>query len=80
MRVEVRSFSGEHVEPAAELLAARHRAHRSAEPLLPASYESVGPCQAEIAAVLEQPDTTIYVDPGLTARVDALGNVILERG
>jgi N-methylhydantoinase A len=30
-------------------------------------------------AVLEQPDTTIYVDPGLSARVDALGNVILER-
>ena len=30
-------------------------------------------------AVLEQPDATIVVDPGLRARVDALGNVILER-
>jgi N-methylhydantoinase A len=30
-------------------------------------------------AVLEQPDATIYVDPGLAARVDVLGNVILER-
>jgi N-methylhydantoinase A len=30
-------------------------------------------------AVLEQPDATTIVDPGLTARVDALGNVILER-
>jgi N-methylhydantoinase A len=30
-------------------------------------------------AVLEQPDTTIFVDHGLAARVDALGNVILER-
>ena len=40
---------------------------------LPAGAVIAGP------AVLEQPDTTIYVDPGLAARVDALGNVILER-
>jgi N-methylhydantoinase A len=40
---------------------------------LPAGAAIPGP------AVLEQPDTTIYVDPGLSARVDALGNVILER-
>jgi len=40
---------------------------------LPAGAVIAGP------AVLEQPDATIYVDPGLTARVDALGNVILER-
>ncbi|GHE03245.1 hydantoin utilization protein A [Defluviimonas sp. 20V17] len=31
-----------------------------------------GPC------VLEQPDTTIFVDPGLTGRCDAFGNLILE--
>ncbi|MBS7805717.1 hydantoinase/oxoprolinase family protein [Rhizobiales bacterium TNE-4] len=30
-------------------------------------------------AVLEQADATTIVDPGLSARVDALGNVILER-
>ncbi|HUZ63338.1 MAG TPA: hydantoinase/oxoprolinase family protein [Acetobacteraceae bacterium] len=30
-------------------------------------------------AVLEQPDTTIFVDPGLRARVDEFGNVLLER-
>jgi N-methylhydantoinase A len=29
-------------------------------------------------AILEQPDATIFVDPGLTARVDALGNVLLN--
>jgi len=29
-------------------------------------------------AILEQPDTTIFVDPGLHATVDRLGNVILE--
>jgi N-methylhydantoinase A len=30
-------------------------------------------------AILEQPDATIVVDPGLRARVDSLGNAILER-
>ncbi|HEY7608290.1 MAG TPA: hydantoinase/oxoprolinase family protein [Alphaproteobacteria bacterium] len=40
---------------------------------LPAGAAIAGP------AMLEQPDTTIYVDPDLSARVDALGNVILER-
>lgn len=30
-------------------------------------------------AILEQPDATTVVDPGLVARVDALGNVIMER-
>jgi N-methylhydantoinase A len=31
------------------------------------------------AAMLEQPDTTIFVDPGLVATTDRLGNVLLER-
>jgi N-methylhydantoinase A len=30
-------------------------------------------------ALLEQPDTTIFVDPGLTARVDRFGNLLIER-
>ena len=29
-------------------------------------------------AILEQPDTTIFVDPGLMARVDGFGNLIIE--
>jgi N-methylhydantoinase A len=40
---------------------------------LPVGARVAGP------AILEQPDTTIYVDPGLAARVDALGNVVMER-
>ena len=40
---------------------------------LPAGSELTGPC------VLQQPDTTIFVEPGFTARVDTLGNVIIER-
>jgi N-methylhydantoinase A len=41
--------------------------------LLPVGAEILGP------AILEQPDATIVVDPGLTARVDKFGNVIMGR-
>ncbi|MCZ8261572.1 MAG: hydantoinase/oxoprolinase family protein [Beijerinckiaceae bacterium] len=39
------------------------------------------PVGARIAgpAILEQPDSTIVVDPGLAARVDPFGNLIVER-
>lgn len=40
---------------------------------LPAGAEIMGP------AILEQPDATIVIDPGLVARVDPLGNVIVSR-
>lgn len=30
-------------------------------------------------AILEQPDTTIFVDPGLLGRVDGFGNILMER-
>jgi len=33
----------------------------------------------EAPAILEQPDATIYVEPGLRGRVDELGNLIVER-
>ena len=39
---------------------------------LPAGSVVSGPC------LLVQPDATIYVDPGLAARVDDLGNIIIE--
>ncbi len=29
-------------------------------------------------AILEQPDATIYVDPGLVARVDDFGNLVIR--
>jgi N-methylhydantoinase A len=41
--------------------------------LLPVDAEIRGP------AILEQPDATIVVDPGLVARVDRFGNVIMTR-
>ena len=40
---------------------------------LPAGAVISGP------AILEQPDATTVVEPGLVARVDALGNIIIER-
>jgi N-methylhydantoinase A len=40
---------------------------------LPVGVRIAGP------AILEQPDATIVVDPGLVARVDSLGNILLER-
>ncbi|MFN3448426.1 MAG: hydantoinase/oxoprolinase family protein [Roseococcus sp.] len=40
---------------------------------LPAGAVIEGP------AILEQPDATIVVEPGLSARVDALGNLVIER-
>ena len=40
---------------------------------LPVGTSLEGPC------VLQQPDTTIFVEPGFSARVDPLGNLIIER-
>lgn len=40
---------------------------------LPVGAEISGP------AILEQPDTTVLIEPGLTGRVDDHGNTILER-
>ena len=39
---------------------------------LPASAVLEGPC------LLQQPDTTILIEPGMRARTDALGNVFVE--
>jgi N-methylhydantoinase A len=30
-------------------------------------------------AILEQADTTVWLEPGFTARVDTLGNLLVER-
>jgi len=50
-RLETRPFSDEFVGAAGELLAARHRAQRSVEPLLPAAYEDPAAARAEIEAL-----------------------------
>jgi N-methylhydantoinase A len=40
---------------------------------LPVGSEITGP------AILEQPDTTVLIEPGLVGRVDAFGNTLIER-
>ncbi|HKP10189.1 MAG TPA: GNAT family N-acetyltransferase [Gaiella sp.] len=51
-RLEIRPFSAEFVGAVGELLAARQRAHRAAEPLLPQRYEDPAAAQAEVEALL----------------------------
>lgn len=50
-RLELRPFSDEFLETAGALLAARHRAHREAEPLLPPRYEEPAAAAAELEAL-----------------------------
>ncbi|HSF95188.1 MAG TPA: hydantoinase/oxoprolinase family protein [Thermohalobaculum sp.] len=45
-------------------------------------YERLGLPEGAVIpgpALLEQPDTTIFVDPGLTGRVDRFGNLVITR-
>lgn len=51
-RLELRPFSDEFPGPAGELLAARQRAHRAAEPLLPERYEDPAEARAEVETLL----------------------------
>jgi ribosomal protein S18 acetylase RimI-like enzyme len=50
-RLETRPFSDEFLGAAGELLAARHRAQRTAEPLLPDEYEDPAAATAEVDAL-----------------------------
>ncbi|TMK93387.1 MAG: GNAT family N-acetyltransferase [Actinobacteria bacterium] len=53
---ELLPFSGEHLDAAGELLAARHRRHRAAEPLLPARFEDAKAARAEIETAWRKDD------------------------
>jgi GNAT superfamily N-acetyltransferase len=57
-RLEVRPFSEEFIPAAGELLAARHRAHRRVEPLLPERYEDTAAARAEVEALLALEDVS----------------------
>jgi GNAT superfamily N-acetyltransferase len=50
-RLEIRPFSDEFLPHAGELLAARHHAHRTAEPLLPARFENAEAAAVEVRAL-----------------------------
>jgi ribosomal protein S18 acetylase RimI-like enzyme len=48
--LEIHPFADEHLDAAGELLAARHRRHRAAEPLLPPRFEDPAAARAEVEA------------------------------
>jgi GNAT superfamily N-acetyltransferase len=50
--LEIVPFGEEHLDSAGELLAARHRRHRAAEPLLPERFEDPAEARGEVAALL----------------------------
>ena len=56
--LELLPFDASHVPDAGRLLAARHRAHRQAEPLLSARHEDPAACEAEVSAVLALDDAS----------------------
>jgi ribosomal protein S18 acetylase RimI-like enzyme len=58
--LEIRPFSDEHLDAAAQLLAERHARHRAAEPLLPTHVNF----RAEIVALLRQGDGWIALRDG----------------
>ena len=43
-----------------------------------AHEEQCGRARIEGPAILEQPDATTVIEPGLAGRIDALGNLIVE--
>src|SRR5919201_5224968 len=47
-RLELRPFAEEHLDAAAELLAKRHRRHRTAEAVLPARFEDAAAAREEV--------------------------------
>jgi GNAT superfamily N-acetyltransferase len=56
--MEIVPFGDEHLDAAAELLAARHRRHREVEPLLPDRYERPAEARAEIDASWREHDAS----------------------
>src|SRR5687768_10485225 len=52
--LDVVPFADEHLDAAGELLAARHRRHREAEPILPERFEDPREARGEVAALWAQ--------------------------
>jgi ribosomal protein S18 acetylase RimI-like enzyme len=55
---EIRAFADDDLDAAAALLAARHRRHRTAEPLLSARYEDPAAARAEIERLWREEDSS----------------------
>ena len=55
---EVTEFTSQHLEAAAELLAARHRRHRAAAPLLSPAYDDPAACREPLASAYAAEDAS----------------------
>jgi ribosomal protein S18 acetylase RimI-like enzyme len=53
-RLEIRAFAEDHLDAAGSLLAARHREHRAAEPLLSERFEDADSTRREVASLWAQ--------------------------
>ena len=53
-RLEIRAFAEDSLDAAGSLLAARHRAHRAAEPLLSERFEDADATRGEVASLLAE--------------------------
>jgi GNAT superfamily N-acetyltransferase len=58
MRLEAVEFVPHHLDAAAELLAARQRAHRRVEPRLPSRFDTVAACRPLVAEALVMADAS----------------------
>ena len=56
--VEIRAFAQDHLDAAGSLLAARHREHRAAEPLLSVGFEDAAATRGEVASLWAQEHTS----------------------
>lgn len=75
-------FAPESGRPAAECRIATRTIRTGGEPVSVPVYDRLALAAGEVVTgpcLLEQPDTTVFVDPGLTGKVDPLGNLILRR-
>jgi GNAT superfamily N-acetyltransferase len=59
--MEIVPVADEHLDAAAELLAARHRRHRAAEPLLPQRFEDPAEARRELKAAWREPSASGFV-------------------
>ena len=53
-RPEIRAFADDHLDAAGSLLAARHREHRAAEPLLSEAFEDADATRGEVESLWAQ--------------------------
>ena len=68
--------------PLSDCLLARREVRIDGATLLAPVYDRLALAVGETVdgpAILEQPDTTVFVDPGLTGRVDRFGNLVITR-